>query len=352
MVKRSTPASVGHLPELGFGADSGAVVLRVPRSLRVLPASRHRRSRGSSVQPVVAPPRILRPRADLAQEPASDQPGEPSAGGALGEADRLRDHAREETLAAGEGFDDRPVRLVERRAADPPGEDRDPEAGAISSKPRSGEARTPSHGRRPPSVARRCPTGCGRPRTTRKPLGSPALPSRVPASAVRRTPRFARSGAPPRPARGPRAGWWSLPGRRLEPSILGVQLDQPERQILGPGRKADGLAASPDPRRTTVDDLLEALKTRYRLEGRRSLERLEDAVDHLLRMFRGCRQRGSRAPTSSATRTSGWRKRRSPPRSTASSQHSARPTASVSTTTRSLRCPENNARQGFADAKQ
>jgi hypothetical protein len=30
-----------------------------------------------------------------------------------------------------------------------------------------------------------------------------------------------------------------------------------------------------------------ALQDRYRVEGRRSLERLEDAVEHLLRMFRG-----------------------------------------------------------------
>ena len=51
--------------------------------------------------------------------------------------------------------------------------------------------------------------------------------------------------------------------------------------------KADDLSASPDPRRTLVGDLLGALKNRYRVEGRRSLERLEDAVDHLLRMFRG-----------------------------------------------------------------
>jgi hypothetical protein len=52
-------------------------------------------------------------------------------------------------------------------------------------------------------------------------------------------------------------------------------------------RKADGLAASPDPQRTLVDDLLEALKNRYRVEGRRSVERLEDAIEHLLRLFRG-----------------------------------------------------------------
>lgn len=36
-------------------------------------------------------------------------------------------------------------------------------------------------------------------------------------------------------------------------------------------RRADGLAASPDPQRILVDDLLAALKDRYRVEGRRKL---------------------------------------------------------------------------------
>jgi hypothetical protein len=43
-------------------------------------------------------------------------------------------------------------------------------------------------------------------------------------------------------------------------------------------RKADGLSASPNPRHTLVNDLLETLKNRYRVEGRRSLERFEDAA--------------------------------------------------------------------------
>ena len=36
-----------------------------------------------------------------------------------------------------------------------------------------------------------------------------------------------------------------------------------------------------------AEDLLAALEDRYRVEGRRSLERLEDAAAHLLRLFRG-----------------------------------------------------------------
>ena len=58
---------------------------------------------------------------------------------------------------------------------------------------------------------------------------------------------------------------------------------------------------------------------------------------------------------SCATRISVWRSTPSPPRSSASSPRSARPTGSASTTTRSSRIrllPENNARQGFPDAKQ
>ncbi len=46
-------------------------------------------------------------------------------------------------------------------------------------------------------------------RTTRKPLGSPALPSRDPASIARRMPRLARNGEAPRRVRGRPAGWWS-----------------------------------------------------------------------------------------------------------------------------------------------
>jgi integrase len=123
-------------------------------------------------------------------------------------------------------------------------------------------------------------------------------------------------------------------------------------------RKADGLAASPDPRRTLVDDLVEALKNRYRVEGRRSLERLEDAVEHLLRMF-------SRVP---ATQVRGADVLRY---ANLRLEEKARP-ATINRELAALRAayrlgldndtivamprirllPENNARQGFAEAKQ
>jgi integrase len=123
-------------------------------------------------------------------------------------------------------------------------------------------------------------------------------------------------------------------------------------------RKADGLAGSPDPRRTLVDDLVEALKNRYRVEGRRSLERLEDAVEHLLRMF-------SRVP---ATQVKGADVLRY---ANLRLEEKARP-ATINRELTALRAayrlgldndtivamprirllPENNARQGFAEAKQ
>jgi integrase len=52
-------------------------------------------------------------------------------------------------------------------------------------------------------------------------------------------------------------------------------------------RKGRGQAASADPRRCLVDDLLDTLKARYRTEGRRSLGRLELSCRHLLRLFTG-----------------------------------------------------------------
>lgn len=83
-------------------------------------------------------------------------------------------------------------------------------------------------------------------------------------------------------------------------------------------RKSDGLSASPDPRRTLMNDLLEALKKRYRVEGRRSLERLQDAAEHLLGMFRGLPAAQVKGADVLSTRTFVSRKRPSPPRSTAS----------------------------------
>jgi hypothetical protein len=52
-------------------------------------------------------------------------------------------------------------------------------------------------------------------------------------------------------------------------------------------RKARGLAASPDPSRCVVDDLLESLLVRYRTETRRSVGRAELSCRHLLRLFKG-----------------------------------------------------------------
>ena len=52
-------------------------------------------------------------------------------------------------------------------------------------------------------------------------------------------------------------------------------------------RKARGLAASPDPSRCLVDDLLESLLVRYRTEKRKSVGRADLSCRHLLRLFKG-----------------------------------------------------------------
>jgi hypothetical protein len=52
-------------------------------------------------------------------------------------------------------------------------------------------------------------------------------------------------------------------------------------------RKVKGQAASVDPRRCLVDDLLETFLARYRTEGRRSVGRAELSCRHLLRVFAG-----------------------------------------------------------------
>jgi site-specific recombinase XerD len=52
-------------------------------------------------------------------------------------------------------------------------------------------------------------------------------------------------------------------------------------------RKGRGLAASPDPSRCLVDDLLESLLVRYRTETRKSVGRAELSCRHLLRLFKG-----------------------------------------------------------------
>jgi integrase len=123
-------------------------------------------------------------------------------------------------------------------------------------------------------------------------------------------------------------------------------------------RKADGLAASPDPRRTMVDDLLEALKNRYRVEGRRSLERLEDAVEHLLRMFRGVS--AARVKGADVLRYANLRLEEKAKPATINRELAALRAAyrlgldndTIVAMPRIRLLPENNARQGFADAKQ
>jgi integrase len=123
-------------------------------------------------------------------------------------------------------------------------------------------------------------------------------------------------------------------------------------------RKAGGLAASPDPRRTLVDDLLSALKDRYRVEGRRSLERLEDAVEHLLRMFKGVL--AARVKGSDVLRYANLRLEEKAKPATINRELAALRAAyrlgldndTIIAMPRIRLLPENNARQGFADAKQ
>ena len=123
-------------------------------------------------------------------------------------------------------------------------------------------------------------------------------------------------------------------------------------------RKADGLSASPDPRRTLIDDLLEALKNRYRVEGRRSFERLEDAVQHLLRMFRGVP--AAHVKGADVLRYANLRLEEKARPATVNRELAALRAAyrlgldndTIIAMPRIRLLPENNARQGFADAKQ
>lgn len=123
-------------------------------------------------------------------------------------------------------------------------------------------------------------------------------------------------------------------------------------------RRADGLAASPDPRRTLVDDLLEALKNRYRVEGRRSGERLEDAVEHLLRLFRGVS--AAKVKGSDVLRYANLRLEEKAKPATINRELAALRAAYrlgldndlIVAMPRIRLLPENNARQGFADATQ
>jgi integrase len=123
-------------------------------------------------------------------------------------------------------------------------------------------------------------------------------------------------------------------------------------------RKADGLAASPDPRRTLVDDLVEALKNRYRVEGRRSIERLEDAVEHLLRMF--SRVPAAQVKGADVLRYANLRLEEKAKPATINRELAALRAAyrlgldndTIVAMPRIRLLPENNARQGFAEAKQ
>jgi integrase len=123
-------------------------------------------------------------------------------------------------------------------------------------------------------------------------------------------------------------------------------------------RKADGLSVSPDPRRTLVGDLLEALKNRYRVEGRRSLERLEDAVEHLLRMFRGVP--AAQVKGADVLRYANLRLEEKAKPATINRELAALRAAyrlgldndTIVAMPRIRLLPENNARQGFAEARQ
>lgn len=141
--------------------------------------------------------------------------------------------------------------------------------------------------------------------------------------------------------------------------LLGFRRPHDRREIRDElKRKADGLGASPDPRRTLVDDLLEALKNRYRVEGRRSLERLEDAVEHLLRMFRGVS--AARVKGADVLRYANLRLEEKAKPATINRELAALRAAyglgldndTIVAMPRIRLLPENNARQGFADAKQ
>ncbi|HEX3177954.1 MAG TPA: site-specific integrase [Methylomirabilota bacterium] len=107
-----------------------------------------------------------------------------------------------------------------------------------------------------------------------------------------------------------------------------------------------------------MGDLLEALKNRYRVEGRRSLERLEDAVEHLLRMFRGAP--AAQVKGADVLRYANLRLEEKAKPATINRELAALRVAyrlgldndTIVAMPRIRLLPENNARQGFAEAKQ
>jgi hypothetical protein len=153
--------------------------------------------------------------------------------------------------------------------------------------------------------------------------------------------------------------WIGLDGQTVYRSSGSTEREVAEDQLRGElERKSKGLAASPDPRRCRVDDLLEALEARYTTEGRRSLERLRYSRDQLLRLFKDV----------SAVRVTGAHILRY---ATLRLEEKAAP-ATVNRELAALRAayrlglendlitamprikllPENNVRKGFADAQQ
>jgi integrase len=100
------------------------------------------------------------------------------------------------------------------------------------------------------------------------------------------------------------------------------------------------------------------LKNRYRLEGRRSLERLEDAVEHLRRMFRGVP--AVQVKGADVLRYANLRLEEKAKPATINRELAALRAAyrlgldndTIVAMPRIRLLPENNARQGFAEVKQ
>jgi integrase len=141
-------------------------------------------------------------------------------------------------------------------------------------------------------------------------------------------------------------------GRDWKASLPGEEFLRPALPARGAAalEQVHGLSASPDP--------LEALKNRYRLEGRRSLERLEDAVEHLRRMFRGVP--AVQVKGADVLRYANLRLEEKAKPATINRELAALRAAyrlgldndTIVAMPRIRLLPENNARQGFAEVKQ